>query len=138
ASISQPTPASSPAVSLSQSQTRRTSSPAASSENADGPTVSVATDRPHFAAANLPAPRNTAEKDRQMQMASASLRDYRSAFRENPIGSNAEITQRLLGKNSRSTRYLPANAHVNSAGELTDRWDQPLFFHQISGTTMEI
>ncbi|MDB6148488.1 MAG: hypothetical protein JWO45_2152 [Spartobacteria bacterium] len=138
ASVSQPIPASSPAVSLSQSQTGRSSSPAASSESADGPTVSAAVDRPRFAAADLPAPRKTAEKDRQLQMASASLRDYRSAFRENPVGDNAEITKRLLGKNSRSTRYLPADAHINSAGELTDRWEQPLFFHQISGTIMEI
>lgn len=64
--------------------------------------------------------------------------DYRRMFRENPVGNNAEITRSLLGKNPRELRFLPNQARVNSKGELTDRWDQPLFFHQISGTAMEI
>jgi hypothetical protein len=54
------------------------------------------------------------------------------------VGSNAEITRALAGKNPRAVRYLPASAHVNKDGELTDRWNQPLMFHQISGTIMEI
>jgi hypothetical protein len=137
-SVSQPTPVSSPVVSTSQNETPRPASRVASPENPDTPGISIVSDRPRFAAADLPVPRKTAETDQQLQIASASLRDYRSAFHENPVGSNAEITQRLLGKNPRSVRYLPANAHINNASELTDRWDQPVFFHQISGTLMEI
>ena len=73
-----------------------------------------------------------------MAKVASSLRDYRAAFRENPVGSNAEITRILSGKNSRGVRYLPGSARVSKDGELIDRWDQPLTFHQISGTIMEI
>jgi hypothetical protein len=73
-----------------------------------------------------------------LQRAAASVRDYRIALKQNPVGSNAEITRALSGKNSRQTRYLPADARINDKGELLDRWDQPIFFHQISATQMEI
>lgn len=106
----------------------------------DAPNVPVVTDRPRFAsAASSPAKRKaTAQADVQLQKAASSLRDYRSAFSQNPVGTNAEITSKLLGKNPRGTRYLPATAKMNDKGELTDRWDRPLFFHQVSGTVMEI
>jgi hypothetical protein len=93
-------------------------------------------DRPRFAAAEAAVRRTS--KDPDMAKVASSLRDYRAAFRENPVGSNAEITRALSGKNPRGLRYLPESAHVNKDGELTDRWDQPLTFHQISGTNMEI
>lgn len=79
-----------------------------------------------------------AEADVQLGTAASALHDYQMAFHQNPVGNNAAITRVLLGKNSRSVRYLPADAQINGKGELTDQWDQPIFFHQISGTITEI
>jgi hypothetical protein len=110
----------------------------ASSDAGDTPSASTVSDRPRFAAANSPGQRKSAENDRQLQTASASLRDYRKTFNKNPVGNNAEITRALSGKNSSGIRYLSADAHINDKGQLTDRWDQPVFFHQISGTLMEV
>ena len=76
--------------------------------------------------------------DIALQNATSALRDYQQVFHENPVGSNAEITAKLLGKNARNRRYLPVDAHINSKGELTDRWNEPPFFHQISATVMEV
>lgn len=103
-----------------------------------GPSVTIFSDRPRFVSETSSAQRKMAEADAQLRMAAGSLRDYKMAFHQNPVGSNAEITRVLLGKNSRGVRYLPAAAHINEKGELTDRWDQPISFHQISGTVMEI
>lgn len=105
----------------------------------DAPNIPVVTDRPYFASAGSSVQRKAAARaDLQLQKAASSLRDYRQAFAQNPIGTNAEITSKLLGKNPRGARYLPATAKVNDKGEMTDRWDRPLFFHQISGSVMEI
>lgn len=68
-----------------------------------------------------------------------TLREYRNVFRENPVGSNAEIMRALNGANPRQVRLgPPAGQSLNAAGELCDRWGTPYFFHQISGTRMEI
>jgi hypothetical protein len=131
-------PPSRPSSASSVTNPRRRIKTEASSEDGDTPSISIVSDRPRFVAANSPAQRKSAETDRQLQTVSVSLRDYRKAFNQNPVGNNAEITRVLSGKNSRSIRYLPADAHINGSGELTDRWDQPVFFHQISGTLMEI
>ena len=103
-----------------------------------GPSVTIFSDRPRFVSETSSSQRKMAEADAQLRMAAGSLRDYKMAFHQNPVGSNAEITRVLLGKNSRGVRYLPAAAHINEKGELTDRWDQPISFHQISGTIMEV
>jgi hypothetical protein len=64
---------------------------------------------------------------------------YRSNFHENPVGTNAEITAVLVGHNSLQLALIPPNfPAVNLRGELCDRWGRPLFFHQLSGTQMEI
>jgi hypothetical protein len=64
---------------------------------------------------------------------------YRSNLRANPIGSNAEITAALTGKNQLKLALVPPDhAAINASGELCDRWGQPFFFHQVSGTQMEI
>lgn len=64
---------------------------------------------------------------------------YRSNARANPVGTNAEITAVLAGKNAfRLALIPPAHAAINAQGELCDRWGRPFFFHQISGTQMEI
>ena len=68
-----------------------------------------------------------------------ALRDYRSVFGENPIGTNAEITKALTGSNLKQIKIpLPVGSSVNGEGEMCDRWDTPYFFHQISGKEMEV
>ncbi len=67
------------------------------------------------------------------------VRDYRLMFLQNPIGSNAEITKVLAGKNPKKVNFLAGEeSHISAEGELLDRWGTPYFFHQISGTEMEI
>jgi hypothetical protein len=57
----------------------------------------------------------------------------------NPVGTNAEITAELTGHNGLHTAFIsPKNPAINRAGELCDRWGTPFFFHQLSGTKMEI
>jgi len=64
---------------------------------------------------------------------------YRSNLHEHPVGTNAEITAVLTGRNRLQLALVPPDhPAINSRGELCDRWGQPFFFHQLSGTQMEI
>lgn len=64
---------------------------------------------------------------------------YRSNFHENPVGTNAEITAALMGHNHLRLALIPQNhPAANYQRELCDRWGRPFFFHQLSGTQMEI
>ena len=65
---------------------------------------------------------------------------YRSStHQENPVGENAEITAALTGKNAVDYAFIPPNSPaINARGELCDRWGTPYFFHQLSGTEMQI
>lgn len=57
----------------------------------------------------------------------------------NPVGTNAEITAALTGKNKLSFAFIPPNhPAINRAGELCDRWGTPFYFHAESGTRMTI
>ncbi|MBP7141236.1 MAG: hypothetical protein KBA71_04970 [Opitutaceae bacterium] len=57
----------------------------------------------------------------------------------NPFGSNADITRALTGDNKFHIAMIPKrHPAINAAGELVDRWGTPFFFHQLSGTRMEI
>ena len=57
----------------------------------------------------------------------------------NPVGENAEITAALTGANPLHFAFIPKNHRaINNRGELCDRWGTPFFFHQLSGTQMEI
>jgi len=68
-----------------------------------------------------------------------ALRDYRAVLGGNPVGNNAEITAALLGDNPRQLRLpLPEGSALTPDGELADRWGTPYFFHQLSGSRMEI
>ena len=68
-----------------------------------------------------------------------ALRDFRSALGENPVGTNAEITKALTCGNLKQVKVpLPPGNQLNENGELLDRWGTPYFFHQISGTEMEV
>jgi hypothetical protein len=68
------------------------------------------------------------------------INDYGSMFGGNPVGTNPEITAALSGDNPKGVKFLRDDfgMRVNGAGELVDAWGTPLFFHQISGTEMEI
>jgi len=68
------------------------------------------------------------------------LRQYASRFGGNPVGTNPEITAALTGNNPRQVQFLGAEdgLRVNAGGELVDSWGTPFFFHQLSGTEMEI
>lgn len=57
----------------------------------------------------------------------------------NPVGSNAEITAALLGRNAVGVAFLPrAHPAVNAEGELCDRWGTPFFFHAETARRMEV
>jgi len=69
-----------------------------------------------------------------------AVHDYASMFGGNPVGTNPEITAALAGDNPRHINFLDAAAglRVNQNGETVDPWGTPFFFHQLSGTEMEI
>ena len=69
-----------------------------------------------------------------------AIRDYASMFGGNPVGTNPEITAALNGRNPRQANFINPDAgmRVNENGELVDPWGTPYFFHQLSGTEMEI
>jgi hypothetical protein len=69
---------------------------------------------------------------------SRSLRDFRTLMAQNPVGTNAEITQALRGGNPKGAQLAPDGVRLNGDGEMVDRWGTPYFFHQLSATSMEI
>jgi hypothetical protein len=88
---------------------------------------------------DLNAPDYTAEHDVRI------LRDILTHWRTNlknignPIGTNAEITRALTGRNPLNLAFIPPDhPAINKNGELCDRWGTPFRFHQLSGTVMEI
>ena len=69
------------------------------------------------------------------------LDNFRTNFPHdgNPVGSNAEITAALTGRNKlRYAAIPPGHPAINAAGELCDRWGTPFFFHAESGARMGI
>jgi hypothetical protein len=72
--------------------------------------------------------------------ARVAVHNFCATFGENPVGNNAEITAALMGKNPKGINFIRADAglNVNSNGELVDAYGTPFFFHQLSGTVMEI
>jgi hypothetical protein len=75
-----------------------------------------------------------------MENTRAAIRNYGSRFGGNPVGTNPEITATLNGDNPGEVKFLdPAmGMRVNGKAELVDPWGTPFFFHQLSGTEMEI
>jgi hypothetical protein len=71
---------------------------------------------------------------------SRAVRQYGAMFGGNPVGTNPEITSQLGGNNPKHINFIDAAAgmRVNENGELVDPWGTPYFFHQLSGTDMEI
>ena len=71
---------------------------------------------------------------------SRAVHQYGTMFGGNPVGNNSEITAALTGQNPKHINFIQAEAgmRVNENGELVDAWGTPYFFHQLSGTDMEI
>jgi len=69
-----------------------------------------------------------------------AVNQYGSMFGGNPVGSNSEITKALNGGNPKEVKFLSEESglRINGRGELVDYWGTPFFFHQLSGTEMEI
>jgi hypothetical protein len=69
-----------------------------------------------------------------------AIHNYNSAFGENPVGTNPEITAALMGKNPKQINFITPESglRVNDRGELVDAYGTPFFFHQLSGQEMEI
>ncbi len=77
--------------------------------------------------------------ENEVQRIQGTVRKYRAAFGQNPVGSNPEITRALTGKNPTGAKFLdPAATTLNDKGEMLDDWGTPYFFHPVSGTIMEI
>ncbi len=75
-----------------------------------------------------------------LQLINDLLQAYQTTLHTtNPVGENAEITAVLTGKNKLDYGFIrPDHPAINAQGELCDRWGTPFFFHQVSGTQMEI
>ena len=72
--------------------------------------------------------------------ARVAMKNYGATFGENPVGTNPEITEALLGKNPKGINFITAESglRVNEQGEMVDAYGTPFFFHQLSGKEMEI
>jgi hypothetical protein len=72
--------------------------------------------------------------------ARVAVKNYGAMFGENPVGTNPEITEALLGKNPKRINFITAECglRVNEHGEMMDAYGTPFFFHQLSGKEMEI
>lgn len=75
-----------------------------------------------------------------MENMSRVFRQYNQMYGGNPVGINSEITSQLSGKNPKHINFLNPDEgmRVNNNGELVDPWGTPFFFHQLSGTDMQI
>lgn len=75
-----------------------------------------------------------------LEIVRSVIRNYGQRFGGNPVGTNPEITRALAGQNPGQVNFLGAeeSLRVNRKGELIDVWGTPYFFHQLSGTEMEI
>jgi hypothetical protein len=75
-----------------------------------------------------------------LDKARVAIHNYNSAFGENPVGTNPEITAALMGKNPKQINFITPESglHVDDEGELVDAYGTPFFFHQLSGQEMEI
>jgi hypothetical protein len=75
-----------------------------------------------------------------VQAVRSAIQKYGSTFGGNPVGTNAEITRALNGNNPTHANFLGGipGQQINSNGELVDPWGTPYFFHQLSGSDMEV
>ncbi len=84
----------------------------------------------------LNQPAQTAQED--VALLKEVFFHYRSVFKQNPVGTQQEILAAISGNNREKAEYIPKNHPAVTQGKLYDRWGTPYFFHQLSGTDMEI
>jgi hypothetical protein len=88
-------------------------------------------------AARLNSPETGAGED--VVIVGTLVHHYRRVFEQNPVGLNHEIVRSLAGGNTKRAAFLsPEHPAISDRGELLDRWGTAFFFHQISGTEMEV
>ena len=96
----------------------------------------------HAASPNPPAANEaqTLPPSVVLDNARVAMHNYNSAFGENPVGTNPEITAALMGKNPKQINFITPESglRVNEKGEMVDAWGTPFFFHQRSGQEMEL
>ena len=86
-----------------------------------------------------PPPQAEPEAAIEVDKVRLMLRDYRTLYHENPVGTNAEIMRALMGGNPKRAQLGPPEGQTLGAdGELLDRWGTPYFFHQLSRDLMEV
>jgi len=87
-----------------------------------------------------PTPLTQVGPETALQNVQRAVRQYGEMFGGNPVGTNPEITSQLSGDNPKHINFInpQPGAHINGNGELVDAWGTPYFFHQISGSEMEI
>ncbi len=75
-----------------------------------------------------------------MENLRTAFHSYQSVFGGNPVGTNPEITAALNGGNPKQISFIRSDdgMRINARGELIDPWGTAYFFHQLSGTEMEI
>ena len=95
-------------------------------------------EEPSHLADDLNSPKGDIHAD--LRILNEIFRQYRSSLHEtNPVGENVEITRVLTGRNKLEFAFIPRDhPAINARGELCDRWGTAFFFHQLSGTQMEI
>ncbi len=96
-----------------------------------------------LSSAPIPFPLNAPTQDiaTDLRLLADVFESFRTNFPHsgNPVGDNADITAALTGKNPLHVTLIPSDhPAINTRGELCDRWGTPFFFHQLSGTQMEI
>ncbi|HXF10551.1 MAG TPA: hypothetical protein VN625_07170 [Desulfuromonadaceae bacterium] len=125
--------------------------PAANQSSTTSPNSTSATRLPSPTAATVAtaafSPPATATAENQnlpaatvMENMRSVIRLYGSQFGGNPVGNNTEITAALTGNNPKQVNFIQPDSglRLSDKGELVDPWGTPFFFHQLSGTVMEI
>jgi hypothetical protein len=126
---------------------RRTTIPAAPTTEEE-PVLSSATASAQYVKPSTPAPESAVPETPEsvslppatiLENMRTSIHQFDSAFGENPVGTNPEITSALHGENPKQIDFLKQDGNrVNAKGELVDGWGTPYFFHQLSAHEMEI
>jgi hypothetical protein len=115
-------------------------SPPATAPSSNSPTAPAASSKPapvQPLPANFPADRAAARD--VVDHVQFTIRDFRLALSENPVGDNSEITRALLGDNRKQIRFaIPEGSTVNGSGQLCDPWGTPYFFHALARDHMEV
>jgi hypothetical protein len=87
-----------------------------------------------------PTPQEPLPQETVLENVRRMVHEYGAMFGGNPVGTNPEITSQLSGENPKHIDFIAAHGgmQINGDGDLVDQWGSPYFFHQISGTEMEI